>query len=170
MDRIIEVVEILNRVLDKYESNTASASKDELLEEMLHVYGTAYFSAAIASVRGLDPKLAFVIGLMHDTGRFAGNMDDGKHGPVGAVKVKKLLGDMKRFTDEELEIISCAIHNHSNKKDIGTEYEEIIKDADVLERLFLAKETYVGNKKRRKRLKNALEQLGLKLFQKKKKT
>lgn len=167
MDRIFETMGLLNSYLDKMEGRKGLVFDDPTFDEMMHVYGTAYLCAAIAAARGLNPKLAFIIGLLHDTGRIPTDIGDGGHGPKGAELVRKLLGDTGRFTGDELDIICRAIHNHSNKKDIGTEYEEVVKDADVVERIFIMKDRYESNKKKRKRLKSTLSELGIKLSVKK---
>lgn len=166
MNRIIESVKILNGYLEGLDDDKLDLFEGSLMAEMLHGYGTAYLSAAIASARGLKPRLAFIIGLMHDTARIVDNGQEGTHAEKGAEIVKKLLGETGKFNSEELDIVYSAIYNHSNKKDIGSEYEEVIKDADVLERLFLMKDTCENSKKKRKRLKTSLEELGLKLYKK----
>lgn len=166
MDRIIQAMEAVNGYLDKVEGRKGFVFDDPAFDELLHVYGVAYFSAAIAAVRGLDSKLAFVIGLFHDTGRISGNHLDLSHGPRGAEIVRKLLGNSGRFSNGELDIICLAVQNHSNKRDIGSQYEEIVKDADVIERVFLMKDKCENSKKKKKRLKNTLEELGLKLSSK----
>ncbi|TYQ14590.1 UNVERIFIED_CONTAM: HD domain-containing protein [Acetivibrio alkalicellulosi] len=160
MDRIKKIMEIMNTHLIKI----TGEGEESGFNEMLHIYGTAYISAAIAAARGLDQELAFIAGLLHDTGRIVDNIHNGGHGPMGAETAIKLLNEIGEFSKEEIEIISCAIRNHSNKKDIGTEYDEIVKDADVLERLFIMKDKYEDNKKKKKRLKNTLRQLELKLL------
>lgn len=163
MDRILEIFGIINKHLDKIDRKKNYLFEDTTFGEMLHAYGTAYISAAISVNRGLDPKLAFIIGLLHDSGRIIDGVNDGRHGAVGAKRVKEILESQGDYTKEELDIIFKAIENHSNKKDIGDPYDEIVKDADIIERIFIMKERYEKNKKKRKRLKGALGELGLKL-------
>lgn len=161
MNRIFAVMKIINEYLERLPDHDLSEGSQK--GEMMHAYGTAYISAAIAQERGLDPELAFIIGLMHDAGRIEGNPDGENHGSKGAEIADKVLAEMGMFSKEEIETIFLAIYNHSNKKDEGSGYEEVIKDADVVERIFLDKETYKSSKKKRKRLKASLEELGLKL-------
>jgi|LSQX01.3.fsa_nt_gb uncharacterized protein len=166
MDRIFEAMGIMNKYIEGIEDKTDVDFEDSQLGTMLHIYGTAYIAAAIAAARNLDPKLAFVIGLMHDTGKIDRTIYDGGHGQKGAEIVSKLLGNTGKFTQDEIDVIFLAIQNHSNKKDIGTEYEEVIKDADVVERIFLMKDKCENSKKKRKRLKTTLHQLGVKFYKK----
>ncbi|NLD47489.1 MAG: HD domain-containing protein, partial [Clostridiaceae bacterium] len=161
-----EVMKILNEYLERLD-DAPDFSEGSQMGEMTHAYGTAYISAAIAQERGLNPELAFIIGLMHDAGRIAGNLEGEDHGKKGAELTETLLARTGKFSKEETDTIFLAIYNHSNKKDEGSGYEEVIKDADVVERILITKETYKSSKKKRKRLKASLEQLGLKLKEKK---
>lgn len=46
--------------------------------------------------------------------------------------VRAMLNEMAITSDEETEIICSAVYNHSDKNKIGSPFDEIIKDADVL--------------------------------------
>lgn len=166
MNRIFAVMKIINEYLERLRDEH-DFSEGSQMGETMHVYGTAYISAAIAHERGLDSELAFIIGLMHDIGRIEGNPDGENHGRKGAELARKILAQTGMFSMEEIDTIYLAVYNHSNKKDEGSGYEEVIKDADVVERIFSDKETYKSSKKKRKRQKASLEQLGLKLYSKK---
>ncbi|MBR6799677.1 MAG: metal-dependent phosphohydrolase, partial [Firmicutes bacterium] len=43
------------------------------------------------------------------------------------------LRETELFAEEEIEQIAAAVKNHSNKSEVGTPLEEIVKDADVLD-------------------------------------
>jgi uncharacterized protein len=47
--------------------------------------------------------------------------------------VQKFLKELGIFSDEEIDIISIAVKNHSNKAEVGGPIEEIVKDADVID-------------------------------------
>ena len=51
------------------------------------------------------------------------------------VPVQEFLKNLepKLFTDDEIAQIALAVKNHSKKGEVGTQLEEIVKDADVLD-------------------------------------
>lgn len=46
---------------------------------------------------------------------------------------REILEKLQVATSTEIDIICTAIHNHSNKERIDSEYDELLKDADVLQ-------------------------------------
>lgn len=158
MDRILEVIGTVNSYLSKAKER----NEKFFLKEMLHTYGVGYLSAAIALSRGLNAELAFIIGVLHDIGK-ADGVSDSNHSFAGAQIARNLLTSLGSFTNNEVEIICNAIYNHPNKKIMGPDYDEVIKDADIIEKLFTDKEKYKDKRKKRKRLKNTLREFELKL-------
>ena len=48
----------------------------------------------------------------------------------------KILEAIPEFSTEDVELIYQAIHNHSNKKEKGSLFDEILKDADEMQHYF----------------------------------
>ncbi len=101
----------------------------------VHLYGVADFASAIALKRGHGKEyaeLAYMAGLLHDYEKYRTGV--GKdHARKSAKAVKELLKSCKALSEIEIETIYEAIYYHSNKEQVNTEFNEILKDADVME-------------------------------------
>lgn len=101
----------------------------------VHLYGVADFACAIALKRGHGreyAELAYMAGLLHDYEKYrTGSGKD--HARKSAEAVKILLQECKFLSEIEIETIYEAIYYHSHKEQIHTEFDEILKDADVME-------------------------------------
>ena len=88
----------------------------------------------LAEERGVDPILAAAACAVHDYGRIITGRQEG-HAEAGYLPVQEFLKnlDPKLFTDDEIAQIALAVKNHSKKGEVGTQLEEIVKDADVLD-------------------------------------
>lgn len=67
----------------------------------------------LAMKRNENVELAAIAGLLHD--------------------IYSLLCSIGSFARDEIDKISQAIYNHSDKDDTGALFDEILKDADVLQ-------------------------------------
>lgn len=99
-----------------------------------HTYGVAQCCTLLALKRGLDPKLAYVSGLLHDiyaykTGSYLCHSQSGAE--MVRVAFKHEMNNA--FTDDEKMIILSAIYHQSNKELVHDAYDEVLKDADVLQ-------------------------------------
>lgn len=88
--------------------------------------------ALTALKRGLNSELAAACGVLHDiysyrTGIFT------YHEHNGAEMACPVLRDMGVFTVDEQKIILSAIFHHGDKSHIHDEYDEVLKDADILQ-------------------------------------
>lgn len=166
MDRVRCVKEYVN---NKIKSTKVDEGKDyEKISnnERTHSYGTASMGKLLALKRGLDIELALIIGHMHDLGRIVHNIRGEGHGEACRYEVEKGLDIVGGFTDRERYIIVKAVENHDKKFEIGEEYEELIKDADLMER-FLSKPNYFEhewNIDKRDRIDVILKELGIESF------
>ena len=86
----------------------------------------------IAMKRGENAELAAMAGMLHDFYTYA-ESDTKDHAHKGAPFSRDVLQTLGITTDEETEIICNAIFNHSDKGTIGCPFDEILKDADVLQ-------------------------------------
>jgi HD superfamily phosphodiesterase len=110
----------------------ALTNEQDLRCGFVHLYGVSATAALLARVRGLDEELAAAAGMLHDLISYeAGEPLD--HAPRGAVQAKEILEQMKAFTADEISCIASAIAHHSEKALSHGPYEELLKDADVLQ-------------------------------------
>jgi hypothetical protein len=107
-------------------------SDEERRYAYIHTYGVAQCCTMIAAKRGLNPELAHISGLLHDIYTyFTGSSLC--HAISGADMVRLAIRDMHILTNEEKEIILSSIFYHSDKVRIHDKYDEVLKDADVLQ-------------------------------------
>ncbi|GAB6180866.1 HD domain-containing protein [Desulfotomaculum defluvii] len=100
--------------------------------ERIHMISCAKIGQILALKRGVDPELASIACSVHDYGRIiTGKQKD--HAGVCYEPLKAFLSESKYFTPNEIELLAQAAKNHSNKKEVGSPLEEIVKDADVLD-------------------------------------
>ncbi len=104
----------------------------------IHSYGVSQCCAILALKRGLDLELAAAIGLLHDVYSYKTGITS-LHCHNGAemvrVALKRSLADL--FTVDEQTTIKSAIYHHSDKGHVHDEYDELLKDSDVLQHLSL---------------------------------
>ena len=119
-----EVIDILSHISSPAERTQASA----------HLFGTARMAVLIAKKRGLNEDLAYLTGLLHDLWRYKTGISR-EHGPNGAVLAGSLLDSTGLFTKAEREMICGAIYFHSEKSRRHLPFDELLKDADILDRM-----------------------------------
>ena len=71
-------------------------------------------------------------GMLHDIYSYA-KMDTKYHAKKGAELSKEILISLKITNEEETNIICDAIYTHSDKGTVHPNFNEILKDADVLQ-------------------------------------
>jgi len=106
----------------------------------IHLYGVSAFCTMVAAKRGQNIELSAMAGMLHDFYLYYIANDPNrvftKHGELGAVFVRKVLGDLGFLAQDEIDIICAAIHNHSYKDRVDNDFDELLKDAEVLQKLF----------------------------------
>ena len=100
--------------------------------ERIHVISCAKLGYLMAEERGVDPILAASACAVHDYGRIITGKQ-ASHAEIGYEPVMEFLKGLGLFSKEEVEEIGLSVKNHSNKSEIGSALEEIVKDADVLD-------------------------------------
>ena len=98
----------------------------------LHLYSVSILASMIAMKRGENTELATIAGMLHDFYTYA-KMDSKDHARKGAAFSREVLEHLGITSDEETEKICSAIYNHSDKGTIGSSFDEVLKDADVLQ-------------------------------------
>lgn len=102
----------------------------------VHLYGTGLLAAVFALKRGFSretAELCEITGILHDLLTYVDPDEDGlDHAPKCADFAKeKVLDKLKGFTEEEKTLIYNGVKNHSDKRTKGSDFDEIIKDADA---------------------------------------
>lgn len=97
-----------------------------------HLHGVSEISIMLAKKRGLQPELAGVAGIMHDLYSLTTYLTK-FHDQNGAEMIRPMLRDMKLFDSEEQRTIVSAVFHHCDKEGMHGAYEELLKDADVLQ-------------------------------------
>lgn len=98
----------------------------------IHLYGVAQHCAMIALKRGANSELAIMAGMLHDLHAYR-TMNSQGHAHKGADLARSILQELKLTSKEETDLICSAIYNHSDKAGIHSSFDEILKDADVLQ-------------------------------------
>lgn len=133
MHKLMRVQGALLAEIDKYSKIVPEEERDSLvIWEQIHISSCAKIGYLLAEERGVDPVLAAVACACHDYGRIINGKQSG-HAEFGYEPVKVFLEGLGIFTEDEIQQIAIAVRNHSNKAEVGTPLEEIVKDADVLD-------------------------------------
>ena len=122
-----------------------------------HIIGVSCFCGLFAVKRKLDPELANIIGMLHDVYRLKTGVDE-YHSASGAEMCRVALRGMDFLSVDEKRIILSAIFHHSDKAHVHREYDELIKDADLLQSFL-----YSGGKRAHVSCLTRLEKLSLEM-------
>lgn len=103
----------------------------------VHLYGVSDACVLLALKRGLDVETCAAMGMLHDIWNYgpefssaAGPRPD--HGNSGIPQAEHMLKE-SGFSPHEADTICTAIGRHSDKDEIHGEFDELLKDADVLQ-------------------------------------
>jgi len=96
-----------------------------------HVRHVELYAKKLSKQRHLDINVGIAIALMHDLGRIKGGIYGKEHAAMGAQIAKKWLKKLDVAAETSC-VITTAIMNHNQKKNIQDSYSELIKDADSL--------------------------------------
>jgi hypothetical protein len=86
--------------------------------------------------------------------------DPENHAELGGLRAGAILKELRIVTDAELEIICRAVKNHSSKKAVHDDYDELAKDADVLGHYFFNTSLPIA-KNEKARLEKLMAEFGL---------
>ena len=131
MSRIEKVREVVDSVLE------AMTDPEERRCAYIHLYGVAQAAALIAGKRKENMELSIVAAMLHDLYAYK-NMDPADHAHRGAAMAEEILCGLAVFSDEEIKLISSAVYHHSDKAVTGASFDEVLKDADVMQHVFYA--------------------------------
>ncbi len=122
-------LEILRNEIDKIVLNEKS---EHIRMYISHMYGVARFCSLLAMKRNLNVELATTCGMLHDIFYMSGGASD-NHAARGAEQAEAILKAMGSYSDDEIRTVTTAISRHSDKKHIHEPYDELLKDADVMD-------------------------------------
>lgn len=132
---------------------------EEPAKAMAHLHGVSLAAVMIAKKRGQDPELAAMTGLLHDLWAYkSGSYEN--HAHLGADYARKVLEKMELCTPEEVEVIASAIYHHDDKAGIDAPFDEVLKDADVIDHC-LTDPTKEIKEKERNRYEKLCKEFGL---------
>lgn len=101
----------------------------------VHLYGVGQAASLLALKRNMGretAELAQIAGMLHDYTKYL-EEDTDDHAERSAPYAEAVLQETKAFTSEEIAVVCQGIARHSNKADIDTPFDEVIKDADALQ-------------------------------------
>nr|WP_304578197.1 HD domain-containing protein [uncultured Acetatifactor sp.] len=108
---------------------------DERRAGYVHLYGVGQAGALIALRRGHDrecAELAQIAGMLHDFAAYRDGIRE-NHAESSSVEAGKILREAGCFTAEEIALVCHAIGKHSDKEQTDAAFDEILKDADVMQ-------------------------------------
>lgn len=129
MDRLEYIRSKTDRILDNMTNDISCKLA------YIHLYGASQMAALLAKKRKLDIELACIAAMLHDISQYeTGQHND--HAKLSAIRAEEILRNSEAFSDEEITIITSAIAFHSDKQNKHGDYEELLKDCDVLAHYF----------------------------------
>ena len=105
-----------------------------------HMLGVSQACSLIAVKRGENVELATMAGLLHDIASLRNHdvepykvhgLTPQNHAEMGAEIAMSILLELNLTSEQENDIICGAIKKHSDKNNIDTPFDEVLKDADV---------------------------------------
>ncbi len=103
----------------------------------VHLYGVGLMAALLALKRGCSretAELAEIAGMLHDLLTYVDpteDTDDHAHKCADYAKTEVLDKLSAAFSEEEKTMIWQAVRNHSDKHVRGSDFDELVKDADA---------------------------------------
>ena len=123
-------IEVLRKYIDEVLLNITDV--EERRSAYLHLYGVAQSCVLIALKRGENAELATMAGMLHDIYSYA-KMDTKDHAHKGAILAREILASLRITNDDETKMICDAIYTHSEKEAVHSDFNEVLKDADVFQ-------------------------------------
>ena len=141
------------------DSSSSSLVRDvPLYQDVYHLLGTVRCVSLLAAKRNMDKETAVTAMLLHDISR----LKDGSnvnHALKSSAMAEQILKNNGNFTKEEINLITSAIRKHVEKDKIDTDFDELIKDADLLDGYLNDEKSVSSNLKGR--LNKILTEVGL---------
>lgn len=123
-------IELLREYVDKIIKKIPD--KEEQRCAYVHLYGVAQYCTLLALKRGENAELATMAGMLHDIYSYS-KLDPIDHAHKGAFLAKEILKSLNITDETETKLICDAIYTHSDKDFKHLSFNEVLKDADVLQ-------------------------------------
>ena len=123
-------IEVLRNHIDEVLSSVTDIG--DRRHAVSHLYGVAQACALIALKRGQNAELAVMAGMLHDIYSHA-KKDIEDHAHKGTIMAREILETLEITNDKETDIICDAIYNHSEKEAVHSDFDEVLKDADIFQ-------------------------------------
>ena len=120
--------------------NTIFTRINEMPPVYMHMLGVSQACSLIAVKRGENAELAVIAGLLHDIASLRNHdaepykvygLTPQNHAEISAEIAMSILLELNLTSEQENGIICGAIKKHSDKDNIDTPFDELLKDADV---------------------------------------
>jgi len=125
MDRLQTITQEVYNLINKHCPGSKSYFES-------HLTGVSNYAAMLAGKREESEELAAIAGMLHDIYQITHGTIR-KHAKLGAPIAKEILVSTGLFNEKEVEIIRHAISIHNKKEMIHGSFDEVLKDADVLD-------------------------------------
>lgn len=125
-------LEILRNEIDKL---IFKKQTEDIRMYISHMYGVGRFCTLLAIKRNMDVELATTCGMLHDICYMTGEGTE-NHALRGSEIARNILSTLGTYSNEEIDIIAVAISRHSDKRVVNEPYDELLKDADVMDHCF----------------------------------
>ena len=126
MNRVESVRQVIDEILRR------QPDVEERRCGFVHLYGVAQACAMLALWRGLDPELCTIAGMLHDIWSYKSG-DPTDHAKLGSVEAQRIMSELGCFSEAETATVGAAIAHHSDKDEVHSDFDELLKDADVLQ-------------------------------------
>ncbi|WP_342551368.1 GNAT family N-acetyltransferase [Paenibacillus sp. FSL R7-0652] len=156
------IIQTKNNRIDKVHRAVRDMSNEGFLGQedvWLQLAGVSNFASLLAARRGKDRELAAITGLLHGCYLYRTGMKDFS-GPNSADSARQLLRELQLFSQEELCIILQSIFYQEQYEQIHGPYEEILKDAVLIQKVSSPGEALV-NRTEKDRLHHVMQELGM---------
>ena len=126
----MERIQAVQKYVDQVLQNIDDQAERECAYK--HLYGVSQACALLAMKRRENIELAAIAGLLHDLYTYQRG-DSTDHAHKGSILAKDILTSLGCFSDDEVAMVARAIDYHSDKAAKHSSFDEILKDADVLQ-------------------------------------
>lgn len=124
---------LFNTIIDSRIGSLTDKGRDvPLYQDIYHLLGTVRCVSLLAMKRNMDKEIAVTAMLLHDISRLKdGSNKD--HAVKSSKIAEQVLTNDGNYTKKEIDIITTAIRKHIEKDKIDSDFDELIKDADMLD-------------------------------------
>lgn len=129
MDRLEYIRSKTDRILDRMQDDVSCKLA------YVHLYGVSQMAALLAKKRNLNIELCCIAAMLHDISQYETGVHS-DHAKSSSLRAEQILKATHEFHDDEIVIITSAIAFHSDKQTTHGDYEELLKDSDVLAHYF----------------------------------